>query len=345
MTLDNLKSRWTTFAASKRGKVVLRILRVLFVGGIIAYLAYELTKIGWAEIWAALPTSPLFYLLFLLLYFLLPVTEVVLYRIIWTFDAWKSLPVFIKKRVYNKDVMGYSGEVYFYTWARKSIGLSDVEVLKDIRDQNIISSVASTVIAVVLVTFFLYGGQLTITDLVGEANVTYMMGGGIVITILTVIGIRLRKYLFSMVLKTALLIFALQCVRLVAGQALQIGQWAVAMPEVPLRIWFTYAAMSLIISRIPVIPNRDLLFLGAGVGLSGVVHISSAGVASMLVALTVLNKILNLTFFAGLSLMGRHTTEPAPPTEMLPLMRKTEEKQEPRNLGAYETEESGILDS
>lgn len=332
MTLDDLKSRWTAFAASKRGKAVLRVVRVLFVGGIIAYLAYELTKIGWGEIWAALPTSPIFYLLFLLLYFLLPITEVVLYRLIWTFDAWKSLPVFIKKRVYNKDVMGYSGEVYFYTWARKRIALSDVEILKDIRDQNIISSVASTVIAVVLVTFFLYGGQLTITDLVGEANVTYMIGGGVVIAVLTLIGIRLRKYLFSMVLKTALLIFALQCVRLVAGQALQIGQWAVAMPEVPLRVWFTYAAMSLIISRIPVIPNRDLLFLGAGVGLSSVVHISSAGVASMLVAITVLNKILNLAFFAGLSLMGRRPLEPVPPAEVPPLMREVEEEQEPVSL-------------
>ena len=331
MTLDDFKSRWTAFAASKRGKAVLRVVRVLFVGGIIAYLAYELTRIGWNEIWDALPTNPLFYLLFVLLYFLLPITEVVLYRFIWTFDAWKSLPVFIKKRVYNKDVMGYSGEVYFYTWARKSIALSDVEILKDIRDQNIISSVASTVIAVGLVTFFLYGGQLTITDLVGEANVTYMIGGGIVIAVLTVVGIRLRKYLFSMVLKTALLIFALQCVRLIAGQALQIGQWAVAMPEVPLRVWFTYAAMSLIISRIPVIPNRDLLFLGAGVGLSGIVHISSAGVASMLVAITVLNKILNLGFFAGLSLLGRRTPEPVPPAERPPLMRETEEE-EPVNL-------------
>ncbi len=85
--------------------------------------------------------------------------------------------------------------------------------------------------------------------------------------------------------------------------------------------------MSLIISRIPVIPNRDLIFLGAGVGLSGIVHISSAGVASMLVAITVLNKILNLAFFAGLSLLGRRTLERVPPAERPPLIRETEEEE------------------
>jgi hypothetical protein len=113
-------------------------------------------------------------------------------------------------------------------------------------------------------------------------------------------------------------------VRLVAGQALQIGLWAVAMPEVPLRVWFTYAAMSLIISRIPVIPNRDLIFLGAGVGLAGVVNISTAGVASMLVAVTVLNKVLNLGFFAGLSIFNRRTPALVSPTEVPPLMRESE---------------------
>ena len=88
--------------------------------GIVAYLLYELRDISWTEIGAALPTNPLFYLLFLVLYFLLPVAECFVYRITWTFEAWKSFPAFVKKRIYNNDILGYSGEVYFYTWARKN---------------------------------------------------------------------------------------------------------------------------------------------------------------------------------------------------------------------------------
>ena len=79
-----------------------------------------------------------------------------------------------------------------------------------------------------------------------------------------------------MAAKTALLIFGVLLVRLIVGQVLQIGMWAVAMPEVSLPVWFTFAAASIIVSRIPFVPNRDLIFLGLGVSLSGVVGISEA---------------------------------------------------------------------
>ncbi len=315
MTAAAFGARWSAFAASKRGRLALKMARVLFVGGILAYLAYDLTRIGWAEIWAALPTNPLFYLVFLLLYFSVPVAEVFLYRITWTFDAWRSFPAFVKKRIYNKDVLGYSGEVYFYAWARKNLGLSDLDLLKTIRDQNIVSSAASSLIVVVLVVVFLYTGQLNVIDLIGARNTSYLIGGGVVLLVLTALAVRWRRYLFSMTLQTTLLIFAIHCVRLLIGQGLQIGQWALAMPDVPLRIWFTYAALSLIISRIPFIPTGDLIFLGAGVSLSNVVQIPEAAVAGMLVVITVISKVLNLFFFAALSLLDRKAPEAPPPVE------------------------------
>ncbi len=325
MTAATLKARWTAFATSARGRRVLRLARWLFAAGILAYLAYDLTRIGWHEIGAGLPTNPLFYLLFLLLYFSIPIAEVFLYRITWHFDGWRSFPAFVKKRIYNKDVLGYSGEVFFYTWARKNIDLSDLDVLKTIRDQNIISSVASTVIAVLMVVFFLYSGKISVAELMGQHYVSYLIGGTVVLLVLTALGIRWRKYLFSMTLKTTLLVLGVQCLRLIVGQGVQIAQWAVAMPEVPLRVWFTYAAVSIIVSRIPIIPNRDLIFLGAGVSLAGLVQISSAGVAGMLVMITVLGKVLNVVFFAGLSLLGRSSGPAPPPVEKPPRVAEPEE--------------------
>lgn len=310
-----LKARWKQFATSSRGRRILKAGRVLLTVGIMGYLAYEVVRIGWQEVLRSLPTNPLFYLLFLLLYFLLPLAEVVFYRITWRFDAWKSVPAFVKKRIYNKDVLQYSGEVYFYAWARKHVGLPHTKILETIRDQNIVSSVASTMISVVLLGVFLYLGQLSITDLIGAHSTSYLVGGGLVALVLVALGVRLRKYLFSMALKTALLLFVLQCVRLVLGQGLQIAQWAVAMPEVPLRAWLTYAAVSIIISRIPIIPNRDLIFMGAGVGLSDVMQISAAGITGMLGVLVVLNKVVNLALFAVFSLFDRRSGEAVPPDE------------------------------
>ena len=280
-------------------------MQVLFALGIVAYLIYELQGVSWTEIRAALPVHPLFYVLLLVLYFLVPFAELCVYRITWAFEAWRSVPAFLKKRIYNTDVLGYSGELYFYTWARKNVGLSDLDLLKTIRDQNIVSSAASTMIAVVLVAIFLYTGQINVLAWIGQQETAYLVGGAVVLLVLAVLAVRLRKFLFSMAFKTASLIFIIHLARLVVGQVLQIGMWAVAMPEVPLPIWFTYAAASIIVTRIPFIPNRDLIFLGIGVSLSGVVNISEAGVFGMLSVIVILRKVLNVAFFSALSLLDR----------------------------------------
>ena len=318
MTRSTLKTTWAQFVESKRGQRMLKAGRAVFVLGIVAYLAYELRDVSWVDIWAGLPTNPLFYLLFLVLYFMLPVAEVFVYRITWTFDAWKSFPAFIKKRIYNKDVLGYSGELYFYTWARKNVGLSDLDILKTIRDQNIVSSAASTMVALVLVAIFLYTGQLTVTDLIGQPETAYVVGGVVVLILLTALAVRLRRFLFSMAFKTANYIFTVHLVRLVIGQATQIAMWAVAMPEVPLRIWFTYAALSIIVTRIPFVPNRDLIFMGFAVSLSGVLGVSEAGIFAMLTAIFIVGKVINLAFFSGLSLLQRQKPEAPPPVDLPP---------------------------
>ncbi len=88
-------------------------LRWLFTGGVIAYLAYELTTIGWSEIWRAMPTAPLFYFFFLLIYFSLPFTEIFIYRVTWTYNMRSSVWAFLKKRIYNKDVLGTPARCIF----------------------------------------------------------------------------------------------------------------------------------------------------------------------------------------------------------------------------------------
>ncbi len=282
------------------------------MAGVMGYLVFALTEIGWKAIWTSLPASPWFYLIFLSLYFSLPLTEVFIYRITWKYPFWQSFPVFVKKRIYNKDVIGYSGEVYFYAWARKNVGLPDKELWKTVRDNNIISSFSSTFVAAVLLGVFLLEGQISLDRWIGHSTLSYGVGGALVFALATALAFRFRKYIFSMPVRAALMIFGIQCFRLLAGQVLQIAQWAVVIPEVSLQAWFTFSAASIIVSRIPILPNRDLLFLGAGVELSVMLDISSAQVAGMLLMTSVLNKILNVVVFAAASALDRRN-RPAEP--------------------------------
>ncbi|MFQ5568195.1 MAG: hypothetical protein ACE5G0_00885 [Rhodothermales bacterium] len=332
MTIETLKSRWAAFAASKGGRRVLKGVRGLFLLGILGFLAYTLKDIDWRRVAAELPTNPLFYLLFLLLYFILPFAELLAYRITWTFDAWKSIPAFIKKRIYNKDVFQYSGEVFFFTWARKNVGLSNLELAKTIRDQNIVSSFSSTMVAFMMVVLFLYAGEKTVTDWVGEQGLSILLGAVVVVLVLTALGVRLRKYIFSMAWKTALLIFAVHVVRLVIGQTMQISIWAVAMPEVPLRVWFTYAALSIVITRIPFFPQTGLLFTSLSITMAGGMQVSEEAIAAMMLMIIGLSKALNLLFFAILSLTGRRSDVEIRAEEAEPPVAIREEQPVPQEV-------------
>lgn len=285
--------------------MVTAVLRAVFLVAILGYLVWTLGELGWDEVLANLPTAPLFYVLFLALYFLLPVAEVVMYRLTWKFDALRSFPAFLKKRVYNREVMGYSGEVYFFSWARREIGGSESRLLETIRDNNILSSVSSTLVVVVLLTVFLFVGELRLDEMIGKDWAAYLVGGTVLMAVLIPLGYRYRRFLFSMPARTAFLILGLQSLRLVLGQVLQIGQWAVVMPEVPLQVWFTFAALSIVVTRIPFIPNQNLVFMGAGIELSHAVDVSTASIAGMLLVTNVLDKVLNLALFGLATFMDR----------------------------------------
>ncbi len=272
-------------------------MRYLVLAGILGFLAYEVSQVGWRDVIENPPTTPYYYVLFVILYFLLPAAEVFIYRQLFHFPSLKSFPAFIKKRVLNREVLGYSGEVFFFAWARRRFDTSDSHLAETIRDNNIISSAASTLVAVLLLGVFLFVGQISISEFVGENTRYYVFMGAVVLAILVPVGIRFRRYLFSMPLAKTATIFCIQVGRLVLGQTLQIGMWAVVIPEVPISTWFSYAAISIALTRIPFIPNHALMFAGAGIALSTKLGVPQAPWASMLLVGTALDKILNVSLF------------------------------------------------
>lgn len=303
--LTAYRKKWERFKESQKGKWTLRILRGLFLIGILSYLGYKLVQIGWQEVWVNLPTQFLFYLFFLLLYFSIPLAEILIYRITWRFNIEQSIPAFIKKRVLNKDILGYSGEVYFFAWAQKNVHQSDVRLAETIRDNNIISAAASNTIALILLGLFFFFGQWEVAAVLNRLNGQYLMMGGVGLVIVVPVLIRFRKYVFSMPLKTTLLIFGIQCVRMTLGQVLQIGQWAVVLPEVPLGTWITYAAVSIVVSRIPFVSNKNLIFLGIGVEIASSFGLPEAAMFGLLGTIAALDKILNFGLFFLLTLLQR----------------------------------------
>lgn len=288
----------SAFFKTERGKLIAKIIKYAFQFTIVIFLIYQLTDIGWNDFFKSLPTQSLFYLLFLLIFFALPVTEIFTYNLSWDLGFREGILIFLKKRVFNKSVMEYSGELQLFTWARNNFNISDKEVFRVIRDNNIMSSVASTFVAFGLLLAFLLGDQITLMKyLKNHGNLITITGVAFISVILLAVAYRFRKYFFSMSKKVALSVCGLHILRLIILNIAQVLQWHIVMPNIPLRIWFTFLSLQIILNRIPFLPNKDLIFIGTSLEVSKLINVSSAGLAGILVTQGVLEKVTNVILY------------------------------------------------
>lgn len=296
------------WANSPTGKTILNILKYALQAGIILILIYQIIDIGLGNILSHLPTHPLFYVFFFLLYFTLPITEYFTYNVSWKIGFWESQSIFLKKRIYNKTVLGYSGEVQLFFWLEKHVGVPKKEAFKIVRDNNTLSTLASTFVAISLLSVFFFSGQLAIFDWITVEISTYVIVLLIAVVVILILFKRLRQMLFSMNRQDSFKIFGLHSLRMFMLTIFQVLQWYVVLPEVGFQIWFTLVAMQLILSRVPFLPNKDLIFIGAGLEFGQNADIPVAALAGLLLVNHVLDKLLNLMIFAFYAIQEKKKT-------------------------------------
>ncbi|MCH8550217.1 MAG: hypothetical protein LAT80_15210, partial [Balneolaceae bacterium] len=283
MISDEKKKYWKELLLdSPRAKQLRKIGRRFLIAGIIAIIIYQLFDIGWGDVLRSLPTQPLFYLIFCILYLTLPFAEVFIYRQIWNIKRWKLFRAFLTKRVYNDEVMGYSGEFFLFMWARKYLDKGDKEVLKNIRDNNILSALSSNTVTILLLGSLIFTGILDLEELFGTVNWIYIISGVFIVAILIAIIVQFRSYLFALPLKKAVIIASIYFSRFLFHNALMILLWAVAIPGTPLQSWLIFVTVMIVVNRIPFLPSRDLVFMMAGIELSRMMEMTTASVAGML---------------------------------------------------------------
>ncbi len=291
------KQRWQKLSADPRAKVVQKLLQRVILLAILGLIIYRLTDIGWGEVLQSLPTSPWFYVLFGVLFTSLPVAEIFIYKRLWTFDAWQGFRAFVTKWVYNHEVVGYSGEFYLFLWARKRVGLGDRQIFKHIRDNSIISSVTSNLVAITLLSVLLYTGKLDLTHVLEDTAPIYIGAGILVLAVVTALVVQFRRYIFDLPMRTAAAIFGIYLTRFVVHHAGLVLMWMAAIPGTPLPVWLTFLAMLIVINRIPLLPSKDLVFLWAGLEYARGLDVTIAAVAGMLLVYSALHKVVNLALF------------------------------------------------
>jgi hypothetical protein len=93
---------------------------------------------------------------------------------------------------------------------------------------------------------------------------------------------------------------------------LHAAMYASAIPGAPLMAWMTFIAMQLVLSRVPFLPNQDIVYLGAALSLSAIVGAPEAVVAGMLVAEAGLSQAFNVAMFLATAHLAKTDYRGAP---------------------------------
>jgi hypothetical protein len=313
--LKRVRARTRAFAATPRGKLALRVGRGLLLLGIVAFLALQLTEVGWGNVWEGLPRTPWFYAIVLGMYFILPLSEAGIYGWLWHVPFHRLLGISLRKRVLNADVLGYSGDVYFGVWAHRTLGLSEREVWRVYKDNTVLSALASFASVALLLGGLWFGGFIAFADLVRGQNPIHLAVGLGIVLLLASAALTFRRAIFSLPARIVATLFAIHTGRFVLGYVLQVAQWWVVLPEAPFEVWGTMLAVMTLMNRLPLVPARDLISIGAILGMADVLAASEAVLAGMLLARSGIDRVLNASFFGGSLLWERRhpTVDPGDP--------------------------------
>ncbi len=303
MAIQSIKKSWKRFSESKRGKQVIKLTRRLITLIIFIYLFYKLNQIGWVDILKSFPTSIWFYFVFLLSYILLPVSEQFIYRLSLNFGFWEGLRVFIIKKIFNLDLVSYSGEAYFFAWGKQHLDVTDKYLFNVVKDNNIISSFASTLTSILFILALNHYGQIDFLDFFTISK-TALLVITIGVCILIALGLYYRKRLIAFDTATTLKIFAVHELRILTMYGLDILMCIIVLPEVPVSMWFTCLAIKVISSRVPFLPSQDILLLGIYASIAEQYGVLQVEIMAIYVAITALSKLMNIMMYAGFSMLG-----------------------------------------
>jgi len=297
---------------SARMRTTLSVVQKLLGIAAIFFIGRELSHIGWRELWHGLPSNPAFYAVFCLIYVLGPTVDAAIYSRVWSVPMSINLPALLRKRIYNEVVVDYAGEAYLYLWAKRNLTLERPRIVSTIKDVNLLSGAASNVVTLVLLLGFVTGGHAAMLAHI-DTRITYSVVGAAALAITVPLLLYVFRGRLLAVGGGALsAITGAHTCRILAVLGLQALQWSIALPQVPLSQWFLFLTAQMLITRLPFLPNRDIVLMGLGVALSPLIAAPQSHVASMFVAAGTLSLIAHAVIFALTAL------KPSPPREVQP---------------------------
>lgn len=280
--------------ASRAGRLAVQLLRWGIPAALLFIIGRRLTELGWREIWSARPANAGFYLLLVLQFFLQPFGDYLVYRNLWGAANTPPMAVTLRKRLLNTFMLDYSGEAFFFLWAKGRLKLKPGMLVHGIKDSNLLSGGAGLVMVYLMLLALLGLGGLHIPATLNTHSWLYVLAGTLPLILCAVLVLGHRK-LTVLSLGQMAATFGIHFSRATLVLAVEFGLWQLsgALPSALASLQFV--ALRLVVTRLPLVPNKDLIFVGAGIAAAGVTNVSVTPVATVLVILAAADLILAAT--------------------------------------------------
>lgn len=237
---------------------------VLVSLALLVAVGLELRKLHLSEIVAMVPSHPGFWLFFAIYYLALPVSEWLIYRRLWPIPFVSGIAALLRKLVSNELLLGYLGEAQFYGWARSHLKM-EAAPFGAIKDVTILSALTGNVMTLVMLVFtwpLVSSGQIGM-----EMKGTFMSLGVILVTSFLILLFRQR--LFTLPKRELWFISVVHVLRILVVLACSAVMWHLVLPDVSADLWIVLATLRMLLSRLPLLPNKDVVFAGLAVFLLG----------------------------------------------------------------------------
>jgi len=216
---------------------------------------WQLRDLDFREVGDLIPTSPLFWMVFLIAYFQAPFSEWIMFRRLWGLP-FSSMGALLRKFVSNEILLGYLGEVYFYAWARRHAKVAaPFGAIKDVTILSALTGNISTMVMVILAAPMIGQLNLGISSKTFAWSIAFVMGTSILFLLL-------RRTLFTLPRADLWFITNVHFVRIVTYAMLSGLLWHLILPGVAFTYWLLLATMRQLLSRLPFMPNKDVIFVG-----------------------------------------------------------------------------------
>jgi hypothetical protein len=277
------------------GKAVQHVLRWAIPVVLLVLLARSLTQIGLLQVWRARPASLAFYGVLFLPFFIQPLADLAIYRNLLPAGTALPLTVLLRKRFLNAVALDYSGEAYFYLWARHHLVLPKGLLVHAVKDSNVLSAGAGLVVVWLMLLALVASGVMKLPGFLSAHYWTFLSVGSLPLVlscVLIVGGRRVTSLSRSQVAMT----FAVHLARSITTLAFDFAAWWLSGALPSAAVCLEFVALRLLVSRLPLIPNKDLIFVGAGIAAAGAMDLSAPGVAAVVILLTASGQLQEFGF-------------------------------------------------